>query len=139
MPSVSRRDRGADTLKLPISGRGAAATFHRESDTTVHRDPITKQGPSLVRRAAVEAAQKIPATAGWLVRTRAGINHPSQTQHRHLAVARKLLTLVYYRLRDGHIRALPQPHRTRREPLGTDRARGRPRSDPHRSVAWPRR
>ena len=41
---------------------------HRESDTTVHRGPITKQGSTLVRWAAVEAAQKTPAWAGWLVR-----------------------------------------------------------------------
>ena len=46
---------------------------HRESDTTVHRGPITKQGSTLVRWAAIEAAQKTPAWAGWLVSTRAGI------------------------------------------------------------------
>jgi hypothetical protein len=40
---------------------------HRESDTTVRRGPITKQGSGLVRWAAVEAARKIPASAGWLV------------------------------------------------------------------------
>ena len=34
---------------------------HRESDTTVHRGPITKQGSTLVRWAAVEAVQRIPA------------------------------------------------------------------------------
>jgi transposase len=33
---------------------------HRESDTTVHRGRITKQGSTLVRWAAVEAAPKIP-------------------------------------------------------------------------------
>jgi transposase len=32
---------------------------HRESDRTVRRGPITKQGSGLVRWAAVEAAQKI--------------------------------------------------------------------------------
>ena len=31
---------------------------HRESDTTVHRGPITKQGSRLVRWAAIEAAQR---------------------------------------------------------------------------------
>ena len=44
---------------------------HRESDTTVHRGPITKQGSALVRWAAIEAVQRIPASAGWLVATRA--------------------------------------------------------------------
>ena len=34
---------------------------HRQSDTTVRRGPITKQGPRLVRWAAVEATQRLPA------------------------------------------------------------------------------
>src|SRR3954468_11523835 len=34
---------------------------HRESDTTVHRGRITKQGSRLVRWAAVEAVQRVPA------------------------------------------------------------------------------
>ncbi|WP_043715058.1 IS110 family transposase [Kutzneria sp. 744] len=79
---------------------------HRESDTTVHRGPITKQGSTLLRWAAVEAAQKIPATAGWLVATRAGITARRGRNTATVAVARKLLTLVFYGLRDGHIRAL---------------------------------
>jgi transposase len=33
---------------------------HHESDTTVRRGPITKQGPRLVRWAAVEAVQRLP-------------------------------------------------------------------------------
>jgi hypothetical protein len=37
---------------------------HRESDTTVHRGSITKQGSTLVRWAAVETVQKTPADAG---------------------------------------------------------------------------
>jgi transposase len=81
---------------------------HRESDTTVHRGPITKQGSTLVRWAAVEAAQKIPATAGWLVATRDAITARRGRNTATVAVARKLLTLVYYGLRDGHIRALDQ-------------------------------
>jgi transposase len=79
---------------------------HRESDTTVHRGPITKQGSGLVRWAAVEAAQKIPASAGWLVSTRARIADRRGRNIATVAVARKLLTLVYYGLPDGHIRAL---------------------------------
>jgi transposase len=79
---------------------------HRESDTVVHRGPITKQGSGLVRWAAVEAAQKIPASAGWLVSTRTRIADRRGRNIATVAVARKLLTLVYYGLRDGHIRAL---------------------------------
>ena len=37
---------------------------HHESDTTVHRGRITKQGSRLVRWAAVEAVQRVPATPG---------------------------------------------------------------------------
>ena len=84
---------------------------HRESDTTVHRGPITKQGSTLVRWAAVEAVATHSARRGWLVAdprprspTAAGRNIAT------VAVARKLFTLVYYGLRDGHIRALqPRP------------------------------
>ena len=104
---------------------------HRESDTTVHRGPITKQGSALVRWAAVEAVQRIPASAGWLVATRAQITERRGRNIATVAVARRLLTLVYYGLRDGHIRALhPRPtagaarERGRHE-LRSDRARGR--------------
>jgi transposase len=80
---------------------------HRESDTVVHRGPITKQGPALVRWAAVEAAQKVPASAGWLTANRARVAERRGRNIATVAVARKLLTLVYYGLRDGYIRALP--------------------------------
>ena len=79
---------------------------HRESDTTVHRGPITKQGSRLVRWAAVEAAQKVPSSCAWLAGARAGITVRRGRNIATVAVARKLLTLVYYGLRDGHIRAL---------------------------------
>ena len=82
---------------------------HRESDTTVHRGPITKQGSPLVRWAAVEAAQRIPDSAGWLVANRARLTDRRGRNVATVAVARKLLTLVYYGLRDGHIRALAHP------------------------------
>jgi transposase len=79
---------------------------HRESDTTVHRGPITKQGSRLVRWAAVEAAQKVPGSCAWLAGARAGITVRRGRNIATVAVARKLLTLVFYGLRDGHIRAL---------------------------------
>jgi transposase len=81
---------------------------HRESDTRVHRGRVTKQGSPLLRWAAIEAVQKIPADAGWLVCTRATIAERRGKQIATVAVARKLLTLVFYGLRDGHIRALQQ-------------------------------
>jgi hypothetical protein len=82
---------------------------HRESDTTVHRGSITKQGSGLVRWAAVEAAQKIPASAGWLVSTRARIADRRGRNIATVAVARKLLTHGRFRSssREGsHLPAL---------------------------------
>jgi transposase len=80
---------------------------HRESDTVARRGPITKQGSALVRWAAVEAAQGA-RSAGWLEQTRTRIAERRGRNIATVAVARKLLTLVYYGLRDGHIRALEQ-------------------------------
>jgi len=85
---------------------------HRESDTKVHRGRVTKQGSPLLRWAAIEAVQKMPPDAGWLVSTREQITARRGRQIATVAVARKLLTLVYYGLRDGHIRALHQPQQT---------------------------
>lgn len=79
---------------------------HHESDRTVHRGRITKQGSRLLRWAVVEAAQRVPADTGWLVATRDGITARRGRNIAIVAVARKLLTLVFYGLRDGHIRAL---------------------------------
>ena len=78
---------------------------HRESDTVVRRGHITKQGSKLVRWAAVEAIQHQPdgtkiALDRQRIEARRGRNIAK------IAAARKLLTLVYYGLRDGHIRAV---------------------------------
>jgi transposase len=80
---------------------------HRESDTKVHRGRITKQGNHLVRWAAVEAVQRLHG--GPLGATRARIAERRGANIAKVAAARKLLTLVYYGLRDGHIRCLAQP------------------------------
>jgi transposase len=78
---------------------------HRESDTTVRRGPITKQGSTLVRWAAIEACQHTrPGTK--LAADRARIIAARGRNIGVVAAARKLLTLVYYGLRDGEIRAL---------------------------------
>ncbi len=101
---IGQVNRFTDATRL-VSWAGLSPR-HRESDTTVHRGPITKQGSGLIRWAAIEAAQKIPASAGWLVSTRARLTERRGRNIATVAVARKLLTLVYYGLRDGHIRAL---------------------------------
>ena len=82
---------------------------HRESDLTVHRGPITKQGSRLVRWAAVEAAQR--QASGTKLRAdfaRITAHHGDSAGARKIArvaVARKIVTLVYYGLRDGTIRS----------------------------------
>jgi transposase len=80
---------------------------HRESDTKVHRGRITKQGNHLVGWAAVEAVQHLHG--GPLATTRARIAQRRGANIAKVAAARKLLTLVYYGLRDGHIRCLARP------------------------------
>jgi transposase len=80
---------------------------HRESDTRVHRGRITKQGNRLVRWAAVEAVQRL--NHGVLGQARIRIGARRGANIGKVAAARKLLTLVYYGLRDGHIRCLARP------------------------------
>jgi len=78
---------------------------HRESDTHVRRGHITKQGSRLVRWAAVEAVgRQRGATPIATVHHRVGDRRGRSIGR--VAAARKVLTLVYYGLRDGHIRCL---------------------------------
>ena len=80
---------------------------HRESDTKIHRGRIAKQGNPLVRWAAVEAVQRLHG--GAIGRTRARLTERRGANIATVAAARKLLTLVYYGLRDGHVRCLTRP------------------------------
>lgn len=73
----------------------------------MHRGRITKQGSTLVRWAAVEAVQRI-STHHRLGQIRDQIGSRRGTNIGKVAAARELLTLVYYGLRDGHIRCLHQ-------------------------------
>jgi transposase len=78
---------------------------HRESDVKVHRGHITRQGSNLVRWAAIEAVARYHGGAPIeptfeRVAKRRGI------MIARVAAARKLLSLVYYGLRDGEIRCL---------------------------------
>ena len=82
---------------------------HHESDLTVHRGPITKQGSRLVRWAAVEAAQrqanKTKLRADFVRITAHHGDSAGARKIARVAVARKIVTLVYYGLRDGTIRS----------------------------------
>jgi transposase len=81
---------------------------HHESDTTVHRGRITKQGSRLVRWAAVEAVQRLPAhTALGAIRDRVGARRGRNIGI--VAAARELTEMVFYGLRDGRIDRLPTP------------------------------
>jgi len=86
---------------------------HHESDTTVIRGHATKQGSRLLRWALIEAIQHAPA--GFPARdAKDAIIARRGRQARNIAkvaAARRLLTLVYYGLRDGEIRCLPEPAR----------------------------
>jgi transposase len=80
---------------------------HKESDVTVHRGHITKQGSRLVRWAAVEAVAHQRADTP-IRRHHRNVGERRGTHIGRVAAARKLLILVYYGLRDGEIRCLAQ-------------------------------
>jgi transposase len=83
------------------------APRHHESDTKVIRGPITKMGSKLVRWAAIEA---VSGRRGG-TKLRSDFHAIAERRGKYkarAAVARKLLTLVYYGLRDGEIRCLTE-------------------------------
>jgi len=78
---------------------------HRESDDIAHRGHITKQGSTLVRWAAVEAVVRYHGGAPIAPAFRR-IQERRGTPIARVAAARRLLTLVFYGLRDGELRCL---------------------------------
>jgi transposase len=79
---------------------------HRESDTTVKRGSITKQGSKLVRWAAIEAISNQRGGTFLQASYHRIAERRNNRNIGRVAAARKLLTLVYYGLRDGQIRCL---------------------------------
>jgi len=80
---------------------------HRQSDDKVIRGSITKQGSALIRWAAVEAVARY--RGGAPIRdTYQRIAERRGTNIARVAAARKLLTLVFYGIRDGEIRCLKE-------------------------------
>ena len=78
---------------------------HHESDTHVRRGRITKQGSRLVRWAAIESVKTISKTSEvGVLRERVGDRRGRSIGS--VAAARLQLELVFYALRDGHVRAL---------------------------------
>ena len=87
---------------------GRADPRHRESDLKVTRGHITKQGSTILRWALVEAIQHQPAGSPVrelkdriIARRGKEASNIAKT-----AAARKLLTCVFYAMRDGQVRSL---------------------------------
>ena len=105
---------------------------HHESDTTVRRGHITKQGSPLVRWAAVEAVAAATAARRRSWPTSTASPNAAARPIARVAAARKVLTLVYYGLRDGRD---PLPRRPARgggvRGLVLSTARARALDGPH--------
>jgi len=81
---------------------------HRESDVKVARGHITKQGSPVLRWAMVEAVQHQPAgSPPRELRDRITDRRGGEAKNiAKIAAARKLLTCVFYAMRDGEVRSL---------------------------------
>ena len=90
-----------------LSSWAGLAPRHHKSDTKVIRGQITKMGSKMVRWAAIEA---VTGPRGD-TKLRDDFHNICERRGKYkarAAVARKLLTLVYYGLRDGAIRCLAE-------------------------------
>jgi transposase len=79
---------------------------HHESDTVVRRGHITKQSSKLVRCAGCRSHRAPTRHVEGRTGPHPDASHAAPKIIAKIAAARKLLTLVYYGRRDGHIRAL---------------------------------
>lgn len=98
-----------DVTRFPgpdrLSSWAGLTPKHRQSDTKVQRLGISKQGSRHVRWAAMEAVSRYHG--GGKIKT--DYRRIAERRGRNIArvaAARKVLTLVYYGLRDGEIRCL---------------------------------
>jgi transposase len=78
----------------------------RESDLHSVRGPITKQGSRITRWAAIEAASR--GGGAQAERFERIAKRRDSKKIARVALARHILTLVYYGLRDGEIRCLAE-------------------------------
>ena len=78
---------------------------HRESDQKTRRGRISKQGSRLVRTTLIEGISRYHGGTVLDVQYRKLAQRRGRNKAR-VALARKVLTLVYYGLRDGEIRCL---------------------------------
>jgi transposase len=84
---------------------------HRESGTKVARGHVTKQGSRILRWALIEAIQRLPreSVIGGVKDAIIARRGKEARNIAKVAAARRLLTLVYYGMRDGQIRCLSRP------------------------------
>ena len=83
----------------------------RSSDGKARLGHITRQGSPALRWALVEAAQKITTGSGPLREKFERIAKRRGRKIAKVAIAREILTLAYYGLRDGEIRCLARRSR----------------------------
>jgi transposase len=104
-----------DIRRFPGPGQLASWTGltprHYESDTKVIRGHVTKQGSRMLRWAVTEAIQRQPAGSRPREVKDAIIARRGKEAKNiaKIAAARELLTLVFYGMRDGHIRHRAKP------------------------------
>jgi transposase len=80
---------------------------HRESDLKTRRGRISKQGSRLVRATLIEGISRYHGGPVLDAKYKTIAKRRGKNKAR-VAMARKVLTLVYYGLRDGEIRCLAQ-------------------------------
>jgi transposase len=100
-----------DVTRFPTAGAlccwAGITPRHYESDKTVHRGHISKEGDPLVRWAAVEAVQRQCEPAVKAVRDDIVARRGKSARNiAKVAAARRMLEVVYYVLRDGQARCL---------------------------------
>jgi transposase len=114
-PVPAAVDGTGDVTRFPpapqLRSRAGLTPRHRESGIKVVRGHITRQGPPILRRAVIEAVQRVPRDPATGA-AKAAITGRRGTQARNIAkvaAARRLLTLISCGLRDGQIRCLSRP------------------------------
>src|SRR3954452_2409204 len=100
-----------DVTRFPTAGAlccwAGLTPRHYESDKTVHRGHISKEGDPIVRWAAVEAIQRQCEPAVKAVRDDIVARRGKGARNiAKVAAARRMLEVVYYVLRDGEARCL---------------------------------
>ena len=93
------------TAKHLCAWAGLTPTI-RSSDGKARLGHISRQGSTILRWALCEAAQHTPTGGGPLRAQYERITKRRGSKIARVAVARQILTLCYYRLRDGEIRCL---------------------------------